>query len=52
MALIKRTVIGANADKKSAILYHDSPKPAGYPERRPLGARTISLQLTPSMSGI
>ena len=24
MALVKRTVIGANADKKSAILYHDS----------------------------
>ena len=24
MALIKRTVIGANSDKKSAILYHDS----------------------------
>jgi mannose-6-phosphate isomerase-like protein (cupin superfamily) len=25
MALARRTVIGANADKKSAILYHDSP---------------------------
>jgi hypothetical protein len=31
MALIKRTVIGANADKKSAILYRDSPNEQDIP---------------------
>ena len=31
MALVKRTVIGANADKKSAILYHDSPNEQDIP---------------------
>jgi mannose-6-phosphate isomerase-like protein (cupin superfamily) len=31
MALVKRTVIGANAEKKSAILYHDSPNKQDIP---------------------
>src|SRR5580693_2302757 len=31
MALVKRTVIGANADKKSAMLYHDSPNEQDIP---------------------
>jgi hypothetical protein len=31
MALVKRTVIGANAEKKSAILYHDSPNEQHIP---------------------
>jgi mannose-6-phosphate isomerase-like protein (cupin superfamily) len=31
MALVKRTVIGANAEKKSAILYHDSPNEQDIP---------------------
>jgi hypothetical protein len=36
MALLKRTVIGANADKKSAILYHDSPNGQGIPVEGPV----------------
>ena len=31
MALVKRTVIGANAEKKSAILYRDSPNEQDIP---------------------
>jgi len=31
MAQVKRTVIGANAEKKSAILYHDSPNEQDIP---------------------
>lgn len=31
MALIKRTVVGANADEKSAILYQDSPNEQDIP---------------------
>jgi hypothetical protein len=31
MALVKRTVIGANAEKESAIPYHDSPNEQDIP---------------------
>jgi hypothetical protein len=31
MAQVKRTVIAANAEKKSAIIYHDSPNAQDIP---------------------
>jgi hypothetical protein len=38
MALVKRTVIGLNADKKSAILYRDSPNLTSRASRTSLAA--------------
>jgi mannose-6-phosphate isomerase-like protein (cupin superfamily) len=53
MALVKRTVIGANADKKSAILYHDSSNEQDIPNvarRSTLWAAT-ELPIDNSMKG-
>src|ERR1700746_1208653 len=53
MALVKRTVIGANADKKSAILYHDSPNEQDIPNvaRRSTLWATTELPIDNSIRG-
>jgi mannose-6-phosphate isomerase-like protein (cupin superfamily) len=53
MALVKRTVIGANADKKSAILYHDSPNEQDIPNvvRRSTLWATTELPINNSIKG-
>jgi len=54
MALVKRTVIGPNAEKKSAILYHDSPNEQETPNlarRSTLWAAT-ALPIDNSIKGI
>ena len=53
MALIKRTVVGANADKKSAILYHDSPNEQDIPNvaRRGTLWATTELPINNSIKG-
>lgn len=53
MPLAKRIVIGANADKKSAILYHDSPNEQDIPNvaRRSTLWATTELPINNSIKG-
>ena len=53
MALVKRTVIGANAEKKSAILYHDSPNEQDIPNvaRRSTLWAAMELPIDNSIQG-
>ena len=53
MAQVKRTVIGANAEKKSAILYHDSPNEQDIPNvaRRSTSWAATALPIDNSIQG-
>ena len=50
MPLVKRTVIGPNADGKSAILYHDSPNEQDIPNVARRSTLRAATELPPDNS--